>query len=140
MLTKEQIKEILPHRDPFLFIDEVIELIPEKKAVAIKYVKEDEYFFKGHFPKTPVMPGVLIVEALAQVGGIIALSLEQFSGKIAYLAGVNNVKFRQPVLPGDTLRLECEIEKIRANIGFGYGKAYVGETLVCEGKMSFAIK
>lgn len=139
MFNQEQIKKIIPHRDPFLLIDEIVSLESSKKAVGIKYVKTDEYFFKGHFPEMPVMPGVLIVEALAQVGAVIVLSNPNYEGKIALFAAADNVRFRKQVIPGDKLELECEILILRGNYGSGYGKAYVDGELVCEGKLTFAI-
>lgn len=139
MLNKEQIKALIPHRDPFLLVDEVIELIPGEKAVGYKYVNEDEYYFEGHFPEKKVMPGVLIVEAIAQLGATIALSLDEFKDKLAFLVGIDNTKFRQMVIPGDKLKLTCELGRFRRGFGYGYGKAYVGDKLVCETKISFAI-
>lgn len=139
MLNKQDIEKIIPHRDPFLLIDEIIELEPSVKAKGIKYIKEDEYYFKGHFPNMPVMPGVLIVEALAQVGAVVVLSTPEYEGRIALFAAADNVRFRKQVLPGDKLELECEILKLRGNYGSGYGKAYVNGELVCEGKLTFAI-
>ena len=137
-LNLEQIKEIIPHRDPFLLIDEMIEMT-ETKAVGIKKITENEFYFKGHFPSKPVMPGVLIIESLAQVGAVVLLSKEQFKGKIAFFAGIKEAKFRHPVLPGDVLRLECELIKIRGNYGIGQAYAYVSDKLVCEAVISFAI-
>lgn len=139
MLNKNDIEKILPHRDPFLLVDEIIE-VTDTKAKGIKYVNENEYYFKGHFPNEPVMPGVLIIEALAQVGGIVALSKDDLRGKIAYLTGISDAKFRKVVKPGDKLILECEITKFRRGFGFGEGKAYVDNELVCEAKISFAIR
>lgn len=139
MLTRQEIEEIIPHRDPFLLVDEIIELEPTIKAAGLKHVKEDEYYFKGHFPGQPIMPGVLIVEALAQVGAVVVLSADRFKGKIALFASADGVKFRKQVVPGDTLRLECEIIRIRGNFGVGYGIAYVGDEIACEGKLTFAI-
>ncbi len=138
-LTREQIKSIIPHRDPFLFLDEIKNLEVLKKAVGIKYVKDDEYFFKGHFPEKPVMPGVLIIESLAQVGAVILLSHSDYEGRIVYFTGISNAKFRKSVLPGDTLELHCELTKIRRGFGFGVAKAYVGGELACEAEISFAI-
>lgn len=140
MLDKNQIKEILPHRDPFLLFDELVELEVGKKAKGIKYVSIDEYYFKGHFPNQPVMPGVLIVETLAQVGGTVILSMPEFKGKIAYLVGIDNTKFRKMVQPGDTLVLEVEIGKFKRGFGYGEAKAYVDDELVCETRLSFAIR
>ena len=139
MLNQEQIKAILPHRDPFLLIDEIKSLDPLKKAVGVKYVKVSEDYFRGHFPSKPVMPGVLIIESLAQVGAVALLSSETYQGKIAFFTGIESAKFRKSVLPGDTLILECEITRIRGPFGFGSGKAYVNNELVCEANISFAV-
>ena len=127
MLNIHQIMEILPHRHPFLLIDKVLELAPEgNRVVAQKNVTIGEPFFQGHFPQEYVMPGVLIVEALAQTGAVGVLSQEEYKGKIAYFAGIEKAKFRGKVVPGDILRLEVELDKIRRNIGYGEGRAYVG--------------
>ncbi len=138
-LNREQIMEILPHRDPFLLIDEVEELEMGKRVVAIKYVKEDEYYFKGHFPAEPVMPGVLIVEALAQAGAVAILSMEEHRGKIAYFGGIKEAKFRQKVSPGDTLRLEITMDRLRSKAGTGKGVAYLGDKIACQCEIMFAI-
>jgi 3-hydroxyacyl-[acyl-carrier-protein] dehydratase len=138
-LTQEQIKEIIPHRDPFLFIDEMIELESLKYGIGVKYVKSDDYFFKGHFPGKPVMPGVIIIESLAQVGAVILLSDETYRGKIAYFTGISNAKFRRSVVPGDRLELHCTLNKIRRGFGFGTAKAYVDGELACEAEISFAV-
>lgn len=140
MLDKEGIKQILPHREPFLLFDELLELEVGKRAVGIKYVSTDEYYFKGHFPTQPVMPGVLIVEALAQVGGTICLSIPEYKDKIAFLVGIDNTKFRRMVVPGDKLVLEVELGKFKRGFGYGIGKAYVDSELACEAKISFAIR
>ena len=140
MLNIHQIMEILPHRHPFLLIDKVLELAQEgNRVVAQKNVTIGEPFFQGHFPQEYVMPGVLIVEALAQTGAVGVLSQEEYKGKIAYFAGIEKAKFRGKVVPGDILRLEVELDKIRRNIGYGEGRAYVGEKLVCECRISFAV-
>ena len=125
-----QIKEILPHRYPFLLIDRVIS-IDGNKIVAIKNVTANENYFQGHFPIEPVMPGVLIIEALAQTGAVAILSKDEFKGKIAYFAGIDKAKFRRKVVPGDTLRLEVELTKLRGRAGVGYGIAYVDDKKVC---------
>jgi len=138
-LNREQIKNIIPHRDPFLFLDEIRDLEVLKKGTGIKYVKADDYFFEGHFPEKPVMPGVLIIESLAQVGAVILLSHPDYEGRIVYFTGIANAKFRKSVLPGDTLELYCELTKIRRGFGFGSAKAYVGGELACEAEISFAI-
>ncbi|BCR36297.1 3-hydroxyacyl-ACP dehydratase FabZ [Mariniplasma anaerobium] len=137
-LNLEEIKAIIPHRDPFLFLDEIIEL-DAQKATGIKHVTEEEFYFKGHFPKKPVVPGVILVESLAQVGAVILLSDEKYKGKIAYFTGIKNAKFRKSVVPGDLLYLHCEVTRIKGAFGFGSGKAYVNNDLVCEVDISFAI-
>ncbi|MGL4485357.1 MAG: 3-hydroxyacyl-ACP dehydratase FabZ [Anaerovoracaceae bacterium] len=139
LMNKEQIKEIIPHREPFLLIDEVLEMEEGKRVVAKKYVSADEYYFEGHFPQEKVMPGVLIVEALAQAGAVAILSAEELRGKIAYFGGIEKAKFRQKVVPGDELRLELEITQLRSRAGKGVGKAYVGEKLACQCEIMFII-
>jgi 3-hydroxyacyl-[acyl-carrier-protein] dehydratase len=134
----DEIKQIIPHREPFIFLDEIVELESLKHAVGKKYVKDSEPFFQGHFPGQPVMPGVLIIEALAQLGAVVLLSHPKYHGKIAYFTGIKNAKFRRSVLPGDTLTLYCELTKIRGNFGFGVAKAYIEEELVCQADISFA--
>ena len=134
-----QIKEIIPHRYPFLLVDRVLEIKPGVSAIGIKNVTANEPFFQGHFPDYPVMPGVLIVEALAQLGAIVVLSMDEHKGKIGFLTGVDKFKFRQQVVPGDVLRLEIELVKVRSNIGKGVGKAYVGEKLAASGELMFAL-
>ena len=138
-MTQEGIKAIIPHRDPFLLLDEITRLEVLKHATGIKHVKNDEDYFRGHFPEKPVMPGVLIVEALAQTGAVVILSSPEYKGKIAYFAGIKNAKFRKSVLPGDTLRLEVEITRLRCTFGIGEGKAFVGDEMVCEAELMFAI-
>ena len=134
----KEIMNIIPHRYPFLLIDKVIK-IEENKITAIKNVTANEYYFQGHFPTEPVMPGVLIIESLAQAGAVALLSKDEFKGKIAYFAGINNAKFRRKVVPGDTLRLEVELTKIRGKAGGGYGIAYVDDKKVCEGELTFMV-
>jgi 3-hydroxyacyl-[acyl-carrier-protein] dehydratase len=138
-LGRTEIEAILPHREPFLLIDEVLELEPGRKVVARKTVRADEWYLAGHFPGRPVMPGVLIVEALAQVGAVAMLSLEEYKGKIAFFAGIDNVRFKRQVKPGDTLRLEVELGQIRRNIGTGTGTATVNGEIACKGEFMFAI-
>jgi len=139
MMDINQIKEILPHRPPFLLVDRVEEIIEGEKIVAIKNVTINEPFFVGHFPQKPVMPGVLIIEALAQAGAVAILSMEEFKGKIAFLGAVDKAKFRGQVVPGDTLRLEVSFLKLKKNAGIGKGIAYVGEKKVAEGEITFFI-
>ena len=133
-----EIKEILPHRYPFLLIDKVISM-EGNKIVAIKNVTVNENYFQGHFPAEAVMPGVLIIEALAQTGAVAILSKDEFKGKIAYFAGIDKAKFRRKVIPGDILRLEVEITKLRGRAGIGYGIAYVDDKKVCEGELTFMV-
>ena len=141
MLNIQEIKEILPHRYPFLLVDRVIEMeIGEKKFVrAYKNVSANEEFFNGHFPEEPVMPGVLQIEALAQAGAVALLSMEEFKGKIPLFAGTNKVRFKRKVVPGDKLDLYCEIIKIKGPIGIGKGIATVDGQLACEAEILFAI-
>lgn len=127
-----EIMSIIPHRQPFLLIDRVEEMVEGKSITAIKNVTYNEPFFAGHFPTEPVMPGVLIVEAMAQAGAVAILSMEQFRGKIGYFGGIKNVKFKRKVVPGDTLRLELEIDKLKRNIGIGHGTAYVGDEVAAQ--------
>jgi len=139
LYNKEEIKNIIPHRDPFLLIDEVESMETGKRIVAIKNVNAAEYYFEGHFPQEKVMPGVLIIEALAQAGAVAILSMDANKGKIAYFGGIKNAKFRQKVVPGDKLRLEVEIDRLRSNAGTGIGTAYVGDKMVCKCELMFAI-
>lgn len=139
MLDIKEIQKILPHRYPFLLIDRVLEMEEGKRCVALKNVTMNEPFFQGHFPQEPVMPGVLIIEALAQTGAVAMLSMEEFKGKIAFFGGIDKAKFRGKVVPGDTLRLEVEIIKIKRNAGIGKGIAYVDGKKVAEGELTFMI-
>ena len=139
MLTVKEIKEILPHRYPFLMIDRVEEVIEGKSAKGYKNVTINENFFNGHFPEYPVMPGVLILEALAQMGAICILSMEDFKGKIGFLVGADKVRWKKQVMPGDKLELEIEIIKLIGSIVVGKGKATVDNQIVCEGEIMFAI-
>lgn len=134
----DEIKSYLPHRDPFLFVDKVVYL-EEKKITGIKDVTGDEPFFQGHFPGHPVMPGVLIIEALAQTCGVLALKREENRGKLAYFVSINNAKFRKPVFPGDTLTLEVEVTKHKPGIVRAHGVAKVGDSVVTEADLLFAI-
>ncbi|MBI2884957.1 MAG: bifunctional UDP-3-O-[3-hydroxymyristoyl] N-acetylglucosamine deacetylase/3-hydroxyacyl-ACP dehydratase [Candidatus Omnitrophica bacterium] len=133
-----QIQKVLPHRYPFLLVDRITSLT-DTKAVGLKCVTMNDYFFRGHFPNRPVMPGVLIIEAMAQVGGILILNKGENLGKLAYFMSVDKVKFRKPVVPGDQLVLEAELVKLRSRTGQLSGKAYVDGKLVCEGELMFAL-
>ncbi len=140
MLDRDAIKAIIPHREPFLLVDEITDLVPGEQATGLLAVTEDAFWVPGHFPGHPVMPGVLIVEALAQVGAAALLALPHNAGKIGYFAGIDKVRFKRQVAPGDTLRLECRITKSRGPIGFGEAAAYVGDEIACSGELMFAIK
>lgn len=139
MLNKEQIKDIIPQRDPFLMIDEVEEFTPGESAIAYKQVKEEEWYFKGHFPENPIMPGVLITESLAQTGAVAILSLEENKGKNALFGGIDKMKFKKQVIPGDTLKLEVKIIKRKGPIGIGEAIASVEGKTVARGELTFAI-
>lgn len=139
MLNSKEIQEIIPHRYPFLLIDKIESFEPGKMAIGYKNVTINEYFFQGHFPAEPVMPGVLIIEALAQVGAVAILSQEEFKGKLAYFAGINKAKFRKKVIPGDVLRLEVEIIKTKGPIGIGKATATVDGKKAVEAELTFAI-
>ncbi|CQR46184.1 3-hydroxyacyl-[acyl-carrier-protein] dehydratase FabZ [Paraliobacillus sp. PM-2] len=140
MLDIQQIKETIPHRYPFLLVDEIVELDGEKRVVAKKNVTVNEPFFQGHFPDYPVMPGVLIVEALAQTGAVAILSKEENKGKIGFLAGIDKCRFKRQVKPGDQLRLEVEITRLKGPVGKGKAIATVDGELACEAEIMFAIK
>ena len=139
MLNIDQIKELIPHRYPFLLVDKILELEVGKKAIGIKNVSVNEPFFQGHFPEYPIMPGVLIVEAMAQVGAVAMMSMEENKGKLGVFAGIDKVRFKKEVRPGDTLKMEVEMVSIRRNIGKANARAYVGEELVCSGELMFAL-
>lgn len=138
MLTIQQIMEIIPHRPPFLLVDRILEL-DERHAIGIKQVTMNEPFFAGHFPGNPIMPGVLQIEALAQVGAVALLHQPAYHGKIALFARIENVRFRKPVVPGDTLRLEVELVQLRGAIGKGRGVAKVEAQVASEAEFTFAI-
>ncbi len=139
MLDINAIQKILPHRYPFLLVDRIVEMEEGKKVVGIKNVTANEPFFQGHFPGFPVMPGVLIIEAMAQVGAMVILSMPAYAGRIGLLAGIDKARFRRQVVPGDTLRIEVEILKLRGTVGKSTAKAYVGEELAAEAELMFAI-
>jgi 3-hydroxymyristoyl/3-hydroxydecanoyl-(acyl carrier protein) dehydratases len=138
-LRREQIEDILPHRDPFLFLDEVMVLEPGARVVARKQVREDEWFLTGHFPGRPIMPGVIIVEAMAQAGAVAVLADEANRGKLALFAGINDVRFKRMVLPGDELELTCELERMRGPVGRGKATATVDGELAARGTLTFAV-
>lgn len=137
---RDRIEEILPHREPFLLLDEVIELDPGRKVVATRLVRADDWWFPGHFPGRPVMPGVLIVEAMAQAGAVAVLIEQANRGKIAFFAGIDDCRFKRVVEPGDVLTLTCEIDTVRGPIGRGKATAYVGHELAARGTLTFAVE
>lgn len=138
-LEAADIMRIIPHRYPFLLIDRVVALVPGKSVVAMKSVTANEPQFTGHFPGRPIMPGVLMVEALAQAGAVAVLSLPEYRGKLALFAGIDECRFRRTVLPGDTLRLEVTLEKLRGVFGRGRGVASVDGEIAVEATISFVI-
>jgi 3-hydroxyacyl-[acyl-carrier-protein] dehydratase len=139
-LDRSAIEAILPHREPFLLIDEVLELVPGERVVAKKTVREDEWYLRGHFPGRPVMPGVLIVEAMAQTGAVAVLSEEENRGRIALFAGIDDTRFKRIVEPGDELQLECTLEQVRGPIGKGRARATVDGELAARGTLTFAVE
>ena len=138
-LDIQQIQEIIPHRYPFLLVDRILELEEGKRAVGIKNVTMNEPFFQGHFPGRPIMPGVLIVEAMAQVGAVVILKDPANAGKLAVFTGINNMKIRHQVTPGDTLRMEVEMTAFRRGFGKANVSAHVGDNLAVSGEISFAL-
>ena len=139
MLDKEQIKDIIPQREPFLMIDEVEEYIPGESAIAYKNVRNEEWYFKGHFPGNPIMPGVLITEALAQTGAVAILSMQENKGRNALFGGIDKMKFKKMVLPGDRLKLEVKIIKRKGPIGVGEAIATVDGAVAAKGELTFAV-
>jgi 3-hydroxyacyl-[acyl-carrier-protein] dehydratase len=140
VLGREEIEAILPHRPPFLLIDEVVELEPGERVVARKTVQPDEWYLAGHFPGRPVMPGVLIVEAMAQAGAVAVLSHEENRGRMVLFAGIDDVRFKRIVEPGDELELECRIDRARESIGRGKATARVDGQLAARGTLTFAVQ
>ena len=139
LLNKEEIEKIIPQRDPFLMIDEVEELVSGESAVAYKNVNENEWYFKGHFPGNPIMPGVLILESLAQTGAVAILSMEENKGKNALFGGIDKMRFKKTVVPGDRLKLEVKIIKRKGPIGVGEAIASVDGKIVAKGELTFAL-
>ena len=139
VLDSLAIRAIIPHRYPFLLVDRIVELTPGTRAVGLKNVTANEPYFQGHFPTYPVMPGVLIIEAIAQVGAVALLSTEQFKGQMAFFAGIDKVRFKRQVRPGDALTLTVELGQLRRNIGSGSGTATVDGELACRGDFMFAL-
>jgi len=138
-MGREDIENIIPHREPFLLIDKVIDTEPAKRIKAIKYVRREEYYFKGHFPSDPIMPGVLIVEAIAQAGAVSLLMLPENKGKLVLFAGIDKARFKKIVRPGDELVIEVEMENFRRNIGKAKGRAMVGGDIACTVDIMFAL-
>ena len=138
-LDRSAIEQIIPHREPFLLLDEVIELVPGERVVARKHVRADEWYLAGHFPDNPIMPGVLMVEALAQAGAVGVLSQPENRGKLALFAGIDDLRFKRIVRPGETLDLVCELEQVRGPIGRGRGRVSVGGELAVRGTLTFAV-
>ena len=139
MLGIKEIQDILPHRHPFLLVDRIEELVPGERAAGYKSVTFTEPYFAGHFPGEPVMPGVLIIEALAQTGAVAILVKEEFKGKTAYFGGLDHVRFRKKVVPGDQLKLVTEIIKVKGPVGKGKAVAYVGDEIAAEAELTFMI-
>jgi 3-hydroxyacyl-[acyl-carrier-protein] dehydratase len=140
VMTVEDIRQILPHRYPFLLVDRLLELDPGKTALGLKNVTVNEQFFQGHFPAEPIMPGVLLIEAMAQLGGVMMLALPEHRGKLALIGGVNKARFRKPVVPGDTLYLHSKVLRVRGDIGRVYVHADVDGQIVAEAEILFALR
>lgn len=138
-LSSVEIQKIIPHRYPFLLVDKIVEMEPGKRAIGIKNVTINEPFFQGHFPGQPIMPGVLIVEAMAQVAAVICMGLEDNKGKLGVFTGIDHCKFRRQVVPGDVIRMEVEMTAFRRGIGKAEAKAYVDDQLACSANLTFAL-
>lgn len=138
-LDVRDIRRIIPHRYPILLVDRIVELEPGQRAVGIKNVTANEWFFEGHFPDQPIMPGVLIIEALAQTGAVAALSADEFRGKLGLFAGIDGVRFRRQVIPGDQLRLDVTMDRLRRGIGRATAIATVNEQVAAQGQLTFAL-
>lgn len=139
MLNIQEIMAIIPHRQPILMVDRIVEVEPGKRAVGIKNISANEPVFQGHYPGNPIFPGVLIVEAMAQTGAVALMTQPAYADKVPLFAGIDECKFKRPVLPGDQLRLEVELVTVRRGLGIGSGKAYVGEELRAEATIKFAL-
>ncbi len=139
LLGKGEIEALLPHREPFLLLDEVVSLEPGARVVARKTVRPDEWYLAGHFPGNPIMPGVLIVEALAQAGAVVVLSEDEHRGKLVLFGGIDDVRFKRVVRPGETLELTCELERVRGSVGKGRVRASVDGELAARGVLTFAV-
>jgi 3-hydroxyacyl-[acyl-carrier-protein] dehydratase len=139
IMNSDQIQNLIPHRYPFFLVDRMLEIEPAVRGVGIKNVSANEPHFPGHFPEMHIMPGVLIIEALAQVGAVVILSAEEYRGKNALFAGIKDAKFRRKVIPGDRLTLDVVITRIKSKFGVGLGKAFVDGELACEAEFSFVI-
>lgn len=138
-MNSEMIMQLLPHRYPFLMVDKLLELVPGQKAMGLKNISINEPFFAGHFPNKPVMPGVLMIEAIAQVGACALLSDERYKGRMVYLAGINKIRIRQMAFPGDCMYISCELITVKGSIGKGKGEITIDGKLVCAGEFLFAI-
>ncbi len=138
-MTKKEIEGIIPHRDPFLLVDEIVDIEPGKTIKGVKYVNGDEYYFKGHFPGNPIMPGVLQVETIAQVGAVAVLMLPENKNKLMLFAGIDKARFKRLVKPGDKLEIEVELTDFRRNIGKAKGKATVNGEIACAVEIMFAV-
>ena len=138
-LDATQIQALIPHRYPFLLVDRIVELEPGKRAIGLKHVSMSDQYLQGHFPNYPVMPGVLIVEALAQTGAVLVMQDPANAGKLPFFARIDNCRFRQQVRPGDTLRLEVTVTSFRGPVGKAHARALVGSTLACEADLTFAL-
>jgi 3-hydroxyacyl-[acyl-carrier-protein] dehydratase len=138
-LDRAGIEAVIPHREPFLLVDEITELVPGERAAGRLHVREDAWYVRGHFPGRPILPGVLQVEALAQVGAVCGLSHPDYAGRLALFAGIENVRFKRMVVPGDVLELACEIVRLRGPVGKARGEARVAGELACRGELTFAI-
>ena len=139
MLTKEDIKKLIPHREPMLMIDEITDYVLGKSATGVKYLSPDEEFFKGHFPGFPVMPGVLTIESISQVGAVLMALTPEFTGRICFFTGIDELKFKRKIVPGETITIKVELLEFKGRFGVIDGKAYVGDELAASGKLTFFI-